>query len=199
MKKLIVVLLAMLLLAACGEEGNIRSTSSTNPQGSGQGQVNGKAGFSDEELVLSTIASQGDFELRLVTDKLNYAVDEAVSVYAELVYSGEQEKIDIGHSMYPVGFSITEHTRDIEIHGAMAEPYIVTPMMREQPLRYDYKFSGGYSEQDDPDYVKFFKQVMDDQLPKGRYTITAYASFVIDGAEPSEAYTFNTSIHFVVE
>jgi len=199
MKKLLVVLLAMLLLAACGEEGSNRGTSSTNPQGSGQSQVNDKAGFSDEELVLSTKASQGDFELRLVTDKLNYSVDEPVSVYAELVYQGEQEKINIGHSMYPIGFSISEHTRDIGIDGAMAEPYIVTPMMKEQPLRYDYSFSGGYSEQDDPEYVKFFKQVMDDQLPKGRYTITAYASFVIDGAEPSEAYAFNTSIHFVVE
>ena len=194
-----VVMLAMLLLAACGEEGVNRSTGSTNSSGSGQNQTNDNAGFSEDELVLSTVVSQGDFELKLVTDKLNYAVDERIHVYAELVYKGEQEEIEIGHAMYPVGFSITEHTREFEIHGAMAEPYIVTLLKKDEPIRYDYSFSGGYSDQDDPEYVAFVKALMDDQLPVGRYTIIAGASFVIHDADPSESYGFNTSIHFIVE
>lgn len=199
MKKLIVVVLAMFLLAACGEEASNRSTGSTNSSGSGQGQANDHVGFTEAELVLNTVVSQGDFELKLVTEKLNYAIDEPIHVYAELVYRGEQEEIEIGHAMYPVGFSITEHTRKYEIHGAMAEPYIVTLLKKDEPIRYDYSFSGGYSEQDDPAYVAFVKELMDDQLPEGRYTISAGASFVIHGAEPSESYSFNTSIHFIVE
>ncbi|MCM3634543.1 hypothetical protein [Paenibacillus camelliae] len=202
MKKLIIVLLATLLLAACGDEAVNSNNGTTNggnkQQGSEQGEVIDQVGFSDEELVLSTKAVQGDYELSITTDKLKYAVDEPIKVYAELVYKGEQE-IEIGHAMYPVGFSIKEHTRNIEIDGAMPQPYIVTLLKKDQPVTIDYTFTGGFSEQDDPDYIAFVKELTDDQLPEGRYTITAHASFLIHGSEPSEAYDFNTSIHFIVE
>ncbi|MFC6334605.1 hypothetical protein ACFP56_18400 [Paenibacillus septentrionalis] len=198
MKKLVVGVIVLLLLSACGG-GETGSNSGPIQQPNGAQQPKNQAGFSDDQLVPSTTTSEGDFALKLVTNKLRYQVDEQLQVYAELVYNGEQEVKEIGHAMYPVGFNLIEHTRDVELQGVMEEPYVVTPLYREEPVRYDYSVSGGLSGQEDADKKAFAKALMEGQLPEGRYTITARASFVINGSDPIEQYNMNTAIHFVVE
>lgn len=205
LKKLAVLLLSLLLLSACGE-GELKGTPSPQHQagaGNQEPEPSPTSALKEEELVLSTKVTEGDFELALYTSKTHYAVDETIKVYAELTYTGEQEQIEIGHSMYPVGFTIEEHTRDMSIPGFMNEPYIVTTLKKDEPVKYEYSFSGGYSEQDGEDYIAFVKELMDEQFPEGQYTIAAHASFVEhaahDGADGKPSYQFSNSISFVVE
>lgn len=187
MKKLAILVIFILLLTACGEAGQ---QNITNPHT--------LSSLNKTELVLENKVTEGDFELAIYTKKTNYEVNELVDVYAELTYVGELEEVEIGHSMYPVGFSIMEHTRDFDIGGAMEQPYIVTLLKQNEPVQYQYSFSGGYSSKDAADYIAFIKDVSDNRLPRGEYTIAAYADFTIHGQESAPSYRFNTSISFIV-
>lgn|GEM_PF-1223830 len=211
MKKLLIVIVTLLLLSACGEGELNSSTPPSSGAGgknsvdqAGQGQVtpSPSPAFNEDDLELSTEATEGEFELILYTSKTHYEVDEPIEVYAELVYVGEQDEIEIGHAMYPVGFGIREHTRDIHIEGVMAEPYVVTQLKRNEPVRYDYTFTGGYSEEDGEDYLAFIEEIKDNALPEGQYTITAYASFgehlPNETEKEPEQFQFSTAISFVV-
>lgn len=184
------IVIFTLLLSACGDAGRqIKSNPATSSV------------LNKEELVLENKVTEGDFELTIYTKKTQYAINELIDVYAELTYIGELEEVEIGHAMYPVGFSIMEHTRDLDIGGAMAEPYMVTLLKRNEPIQYNYSFSGGYSSEDGEEYVAFAKDLQDNKLPEGEYTITAGASFRIHGQElepPYDFYGFNTSISFIV-
>ncbi|MCR8659351.1 hypothetical protein [Paenibacillus endoradicis] len=187
MKKLVMIVIFILLLTACGET---RQQNIANPDAS--------SGLTKEDLVLERKVIEVDYELALYTNKSQYAVNEPIDVYAELTYIGELEEVEIGHSMYPVGFSIMEHTRDLDMGGAMEQPYIVTLLKRNEPIQYKYSFSGGYSSDDDADYIAFVKDLRDEQLPQGEYTITAYADFKAHEQESSPPYRFSTSISFIV-
>lgn len=187
MKKLVMIVIFTLLLTACSE------TREQNTSNLGTSSVLNK-----EDLVLERKVTEGDYELAIYTEKSQYAVNELIDVYAELTYIGELEEVEIGHSMYPVGFSTMEQTRTIDIEGAMEEPYVVTLLKRNEPIQYKYSFSGGYSSNDDADYIAFVKDLKDNQFPQGVYTITAYASFGIHGQESVPPYRFNTSISFIV-
>jgi len=190
MKKLAIVVMFVLLLTACGKAGQ---QNTTKPAASSM--------LNKEELVLEKKVTEDDFELAVYTKKTQYAVNELIDVYAELTYIGELEEIEIGHAMYPVGFDIKEHTRDINIEGAMNEPYFVTLLKRNVPVQYQYSFSGGYSSDDAADYIAFVEDLQDEQLPLGEYTITAGVSFRIHEQElepPYHLYGFNTSISFLV-
>jgi len=187
MKKLVMIVIFTLLLTACGE---VQQQNTTNPATS--------TVLNKEELDLERKVIEGDFELAIYTKKAQYAVNELIDVYAELTYIGELDEVEIGHAMYPVGFNIMEHTRKIDIGGSMNEPYIVTHLMRNEPIQYKYSFSGGYSSEDGEEYVAFAKDLQDNQLPQGEYTITAVASFNIHGQESEPTYGFNTSISFIV-
>lgn len=187
MKKLVMIVILTLLLTACGEAGQ---QNTTHP---GASSVLNK-----DELVLDRKVIEGDFELAIYTKKSQYAVNELIDVYAELTYIGELEEVEIGHAMRPVGFGIMEHTRDLDIGGAMEDPYIVTLLKPNEPIQYKYSFSGGYSSDDDAGYIAFVKDLQDEQLPQGEYTITASASFNIHGQESEPSYGFSTSISFIV-
>jgi len=151
-----------------------------------------------EELILEQKVTEDDFELAIYTKKTQYAIHELIDVYAELSYIGELEEIEIGNAMYPVGFSIMEHTRDVNIGGSMNEPYIVTLLKRNEPIQYKYSISGGYKSDAPADYNAFVKDLQDDRLPQGEYTINAGASFNIHGQNSEPSYHFKTSISFIV-
>lgn len=230
MKRLILLLLTLVMLDACGAGKSSDQALVPNNTGTSQQleQPSSPApslfinpsttpitpsptpSFNRAELSLSSKAKQGDFELAIYTSKTEYEVDELIEVYAELTYVGEKEQIEIGHSMYPVGFDISEHTRGLFIMGAMEEPYIVTTLKRNEPVRYEYSFSGGHSSNDSKDYIAFVKALADNKLPQGEYTISAYADFnehISDenqsvqnnDAEPVPSYRFSTAISFVVD
>lgn len=230
MKRLILLLLTLLLLDACGEGRSSNKALTPNNAGTGRqleepsGPISSLAisptaspaipspapSFNRDELSLSSKAKQGDFELAIYTSKTEYEIDELIEVYAELTYVGEEEQIEIGHSMYPVGFDISEHTRSLFIMGAMEEPYIVTTLKRNEPIRYEYSFSGGHSSNDNEDYIAFVKDLADNKLPQGEYTISAYADFnehasdenkseQNNDADPASSYRFSTAISFVVD
>lgn len=185
MKKFVMVVMFSLLLTACGE---VRGQNTTNLAASSV--------LTQEELVSEKKVTEGDFELAIYSKKTDYAVNELIDVYAELTYIGELEEIEIGHAMYPVGFSISEHTRSYDIGGSMNEPYIVTLLKRNEPVRYPFSFSGGYSGDDDKD--AFVADIKDNQLPQGEYTITTGARFNLHGNDSAPPYRINTSISFVV-
>ena len=181
------IVIFTLLLSACGDAGQ---QNKPNPATSSV--------LNKEELVLENKVTEGDFELAIYTKKTQYAINELIDVYAELTYIGELEEVEIGHAMRPVGFSIMEHTRDFNIGGVMAEPYMVTLLKQNKPIQYKYSFSGGYSSADGEEYVAFARDLQDNQLPQGEYTITAVASFNIHEQESEPSYGFKTSISFIV-
>lgn len=182
-----VIVMFTVLLTACGE---VQPQNTTNPVTTSV--------LNKEELDLMDKVTEGDYELAIYTKKTQYAVNEPIDVYADITYIGEREEIEIGHSMYPVGFAIMEHTRNLDIGGAMEEPYKVTLLKRNEPMQYNYSFTGGYSSDDDDDVISFVKDLRDGQLPQGEYTITAYADFKEHGQDSVPPYLFNVSISFIV-
>lgn len=185
---MLIVAACVIMVTACG--GEAKQPNSTTPAN--------LSVLSKEQLVLERKVTEGDFELAIYTKKTEYAENELIDVYAELTYMGELDEIEIGHAMYPVGFDITEHTRAYHIGGSMNEPYIVTLLKRNEPVRYQYSFSGGYSGDDDKDFIAFVENIKEDKLHQGEYTIRAGASFNLHGNDSAPRYQMNTSISFIV-
>ncbi|MHA6259410.1 hypothetical protein ACXYMX_05780 [Sporosarcina sp. CAU 1771] len=169
--------IVLFLLSACGT-GKPTSTDNLNKPGSPLPPA--EASVKD-----------GDFIYRLVTEKELFYLGEDISIYAELTYVGEQESIDIFHAASPFYFPITERTRGLDIDYAMNEPLIITTLLQNEPLREDYAFAGGYSDENDKSYIDFVKSLMDDKFPEGEYIVHGYADFwTEDPGSATENTTF---------
>lgn len=143
--------------------------------------------------------TKDDFVYRLITEKVIYKDKETVLVHAELEYIGEHDSITIYHAASPFYFDITEKTRGYEIEYAMNEPLLSTTIKKGEPYREEYVKSGGFSEQDPPDYVSFMKQFFEeDGFPNGQYEINGSARFYIEENEKQE-YTIEAKINFNVK
>lgn len=122
---------------------------------------------------------EGDFIYRLVSEKEVYAENGPIQLYAELEYIGDKTEIEIFHAASPFYFPMVEKTRDYQIEYAMNEPLLSTTLIKGEPLRQDYVGSGGFSEHDRDEYVKFIKRVMDSEFPTGHYVVNGAANFFV--------------------
>lgn len=144
-------------------------------------------------------ASSGDFHYRLTAESDEFEAGGPIRMYAELEYTGEGKSIDIYHAASPFYFHIHEKTRNFEIPYAMNEPLIMTTLVKGEPLREDYRRSGGYSEKDAKAYQEFTKQVMDGKFPEGFYEVDGSAAFYTGNPEKDMTdYDIHATIRFSV-
>ena len=135
--------------------------------------------------------TEGDFIYRLVTEKAEYLDNESVRIYAELEYIGDNEEITIYHAASPFYFPMVEKTRDFSIGYPMNEPLLSTKLIKGKPLREEYKRSGGYSSQDEKEYVNFMKSFLDNGFPAGYYVVNGFADFYVQPNENDKKEEFN--------
>ncbi|WP_227522045.1 hypothetical protein [Bacillus solitudinis] len=144
-----------------------------------------------------------DFVYRLVTEKAEYGKNEPIKIYAELEYTGDKEEIEIFHSASPFSFSMVETTRNYEIGYFMEEPLLSTKLIKGEPLREEYRGSGGYdAAQDKKEYIEFMKQIMNQEFPEGHYVVNGIADFdvrVIEGMEQKKDYKIKALVEFKVK
>lgn len=81
----------------------------------------------------------------------------------------------------------------------MDEPLLSTTLNKGEPLREEYSKSGGFSEQEDPEYVRFMKKFFKgDGFPPGQYEIDGGANFFVEEEEKLD-YALEAQVDFVVE
>ena len=170
MRAIVMILLSALLLTAC----QTKNTAAAPPKLQDSPQ--------EDEV------REGDFIFRLVSEKKKYEEYEKPEIYAELTYVGQNEEIRISHAASPFSFPIHEKTRGYTVDYAMNTPLLITNLKRGEPYRESYEFAGGYSDQDDEDYVVFVQSIIDHSgFPKGDYSMEGYANFsIIDDSVTSE-------------
>lgn len=136
-----------------------------------------------------------DFIYKLYTEKEVYEEFEEITVYAELIYVGAQESIEITHSASPFYFPIEEQTRGIVIDYAMNDPEIHTTLVKDIPFKEKYVFAGGYSDQDDQQTIEFVKTIRDKGFPIGNYVVKGLAQF----NQNETKYDLNVNVGFQVK
>lgn len=150
-----------------------------------------------EGLIISSSFETEDFIYRLSSNGGVYEHDEEIIIEAELEYIGSQPQIEISHAASPFYFPMIETTRNYEITYAMNEPLIHTTLIKGVPLKERFIGGGGYSEEDDEDFIQFMKEFMSGDFPDGTYTVQGMTQFkIVDTDEPVQ---LNTAIQFVVE
>ncbi len=145
---------------------------------------------------------EGDFVYRLVSEKTEYSKNEPIKIYAELEYTGDKEEIEIAHSASPFSFPMVETTRDYGIDYNMNEPLLSTKLIKGEPLREEYRGSGGYGSEDKQEYKDFMKQIMNLEFPEGHYVVNGIANFYIINDEESEQvkkYYITAQVEFMVK
>lgn len=119
------------------------------------------------------------FKLSIHTDKNEYAAGEAVSCYATLEYVGEEDSLRIYSSDPLVYFTIQggRFTGDY----AVSDELMTTTFKKNEPVRFDFVKSGGYSADDaDAAFWESWYAEPELMLPAGTYTISAKADGFFD-------------------
>ncbi|MFD1032240.1 hypothetical protein [Metaplanococcus flavidus] len=144
-------------------------------------------------------ARDGDFIYRLVSEQEEYASGGPVEIYAELEYVGEQDSIDIYHAGSTFFFPMEEKTHGYQVDYPMIEPLLTTTLTKGEPLREFYSGSGGYSDQDDSDYIGFTKSIINNEFPEGYYVVNGYADFYTETADGEQTdYEIHAEVDFKV-
>ncbi|WP_209121101.1 hypothetical protein [Alkalihalobacillus sp. BA299] len=187
MRKLIILgtIILPIFLASCGSEQ----------------ENNNLTAELDEFKVLNTTVeeTEGDFIYRIVTEKEEYRKNETVNIYSELEYIGDKEEVTIFHAASPFNFPMFEKTRGFEIGYPMEEPLIRTTLKKGQPIREEYRRSGGYGSQDESDYVDFMKSFIKDGFLPGYYVVNGYVDFYVENNDNSRKdYMIKGKIDFKV-
>lgn len=178
MKKISAILLCFLFLVACKEEAP------SSPPSYG--------------LIKSSDYTEGDFRYYVeVLNSDHFKEGEEINIEAYLEYNGELDEIVISHAASPFYYDIEELTRGYKIDYPMNTPLIKTTLKKDERLSSTYHISGGYSDQDDEDYIKFMKHFLSGQFPVGTYAVHGYAKFTVVGAR--EETKLPATIVFEVE
>lgn len=180
------LLLPIFILSACG---------------TGDENSSGNAASSDEYSVSNTEAEapEGDFVYRLVSEKEEYASGGPLEVYAELEYVGDAESIEIFHAGSAFYFPMEEKTRGYQLDYPMIEPLLMTTLTKGEPLREYYSGSGGYSDQDDAEYIEFMQQVTNNEFPEGYYIVNGFADFFTETPDGNKTdYNIHAEVDFKV-
>lgn len=178
MKKSLLLLVSIFVLTACGKSNDIDNEDAPD---------NSAPTYPVEVEVVN-----GDFTYRLFTEKDVYDEYGETAIFAELTYTGEEDEIDIHHAASPFYFLLAEKTRDFNIGYPMNEPAITSTLKKDEPLREQYTFSGGYSDESDPEYVEFIQTIANKGFPKGNYMMTGFAQFyIINPSDKAKTEDFN--------
>lgn len=144
-------------------------------------------------------SAEAEFIYRLATEQEQYTEGEEITIEAELEYIGEQDNVEISHAASPFYFPLREETRAYTVDYPMNEPLLITRLAKGDPLQERYSGSGGYSSEDDPDYIEFVQHVMDNQFPPGYYKVEGYAEFSAIHADGSATpHKISAAIDFMV-
>lgn len=69
----------------------------------------------------------------------------------------------------------------------MEQPALGTVILKGEPLRTEYRGSGGYGSQDKKEYIEFMKRIMNQEFPEGHYVVNGFVDFnVIANEETKE-------------
>lgn len=154
-----------------------------------------------DKLETQAEVTEGDFTYRLVTEKAEYSENEPIKIYAELEYTGDKEEIKISHAASPFSFPMVETTRNYEISYTMEQPALGTVIHKGEPVRQEYRVSGGFGSQDNKEYKEFMKRIMNQEFPEGHYVVNGIADFnVIDDGETEQKkkYEIKAQVEFSV-
>ncbi len=145
---------------------------------------------------------QDDFVFRLVSEKEEYKEGEEVTLYGEIEYIGEKDEITIHHSSSAIFFPMEEKIRSYLIDYNVEDEGLETRLRKGEPYREDYKKSGGYSPEEDPEnYINFIKDFIErEDFPTGYYVVEGYADFFLEeeDGEPREVFKIEGKIDFKV-
>lgn len=127
---------------------------------------------------------QGDFVFRLVSEKKEYGKGEDVKLYGEITYIGDKDEVTILHSSSAILFNLEEKTRGFNIDFAVEDLEVATILKQGEPYREEYVKSGGYSENNSSDYVRFIKGFWkNDGFPSGYYVVNGETDFSLEDRE----------------
>jgi hypothetical protein len=188
---LLLLLVCALMLSACG--GVQKSPSADNSQAPANNQKK-------DVLPQAQEVKEGDFVYRLVAETAADQAADSVKLYAELEYVGDQDEVTITHAMSPFYFPMKETTRGYDIGYMMDEPLLATTLKKGEPLREQYRVSGGYSEDQDPkDYIQFIKDFTANGFLPGRYEVNGFADFNLLVDESPQPHKLSATIAFTVK
>jgi hypothetical protein len=175
-------LVSLVAVVLVGIAAGLARVGPFGPAASGANQSVGatptKTSTPSENLGQVATDHDGDFELRLASDKSSYAPDEPIDVVASLVYRGQELSIDVVYQAPdPFAFGIRER-----IYGAielqplsrlMCAPKHAT-LTRDAPLTQPFQKSGGFPG-NDPRADSFTAFMRDPvlRLPSGTWHIYA--------------------------
>lgn len=143
-----------------------------------------------------------DFTFRLISEKEQYKELEPIQLYGEIIYTGDQEEIEIVHSDSAISFHLFEEIRQYNIDETIQDIGVFTTLKRNEPYRKRYDKQNIYKTDSSNRYVHFIKQFIDqDGFPVGYYTIKGFANFTVsedDNNENMTPYQMETQIDFKV-
>ncbi|MFC9542134.1 hypothetical protein ACFTQ7_19990 [Lysinibacillus sp. NPDC056959] len=159
------------------------------------------ATLNTENLGMNAEVTEGDFVYRLVTEKAEYGENEPLKIYAELEYIGDKKEVKISHAASPFYFPMVETIRNYDISYRMEEPALSTVILKGEPLRTEYRGSGGYGSQDKKEYIEFMKRIMNQEFPEGYYVVNGIADFHVIANEETKQkkeYKLKAQVEFRV-
>lgn len=146
--------------------------------------------------------TQDDFIFRLVSDKAAYESGEDVKLYGEIEYIGDQAQISIFHSSSAIIFSMQEEVRGYDIGFGVNDIGLTTNLKKGEPYREEYTKSGGYSADDEEEFVEFMQGFLkNDDFPIGYYIVNGSTDFVVEpeeGLEERESIKIKATVDFKV-
>lgn len=124
---------------------------------------------------------EGDFTFRLVSVQETYQEGEEVELYGEIIYTGNESSLTIGHASEAIIFPMKEKVRNYDLSAGVNDIAIETKLKKDEPYKIEYTKNGvGYSEEDPPDYQTFVKDFMKrDDFPAGYYEVYGEADFYV--------------------
>ncbi|MBB6444833.1 hypothetical protein [Bacillus benzoevorans] len=129
---------------------------------------------SDKEIIVEK--QEGDFELKLFSQKGRYAAHEKINIYAQVKYIGPKEEVMIEHGGFtPIKYEVVENKRGITIPTVESSILNQTTLKRNQ--WYTFKFEKSGEVKEDKFHQEYFNE---EGFPKGSYTIEAAFSFQSD-------------------
>ncbi|SHI01683.1 hypothetical protein SAMN02745823_03906 [Sporobacter termitidis DSM 10068] len=112
----------------------------------------------------------GDFSLKIYTDKNKYSAGELIDCYATLQYTGNADNATLYVDRPMVVFAVK--SSDGYLGGLRLLICAKEEFKKDEIRKFAYEKNGGYDEKS-PDWIKEFVNSKDLTLPKGKYTLIA--------------------------
>ena len=179
MLKAIILLLMAIFLTSCTNSNNDSDTQNSSP-------------FSYNQ--------SDDFILRLFADYEIHQAEDAITIWAEFEYLGEDENITIYHGIPYLVFQIIGDN-GFEMIPDQVDVLEYSTLTSGEIYHFDFHKSGGWGADDED--AAFWENFFDEPdliLPPGVYTITANAEFSLSSQNVIESkVTLSTAISIIVQ